>query len=356
VAASPGENIAITKDGEIVGFRAVPPPTEPGLIGTYLYHFNAAVDLLRVNKPGHALRAIDMAIRQSPTIRAKFNRALILLSMGRWPEGFDEYAECETNAVFARPVSQRAIAGGLKQWRGEDIAGRRLLLVHDHGFGDSIMMLRYVRVLKDMGADVVMMMPLELRRLAQQCGPVIEDLCDADYFCPMLHVLGTLRIEPSQVPLAPYLTVDDKLIHKWNTRLDSDTRKTVGLAWSVGVPNKDDYPRQIPLAILIGHFGGPETKLLSVQKQGAEAAHDLGVEVFAFEDFADCAALMLLCDQIVSVDTAALHLAGAVGHPNIVGLLSHWHSWRWLSPLYKNLTLHRHAKPDDWGSALACCR
>jgi hypothetical protein len=272
--------------------------------------------------------------------------------MGRWPEGFDAYRECEAEPPFTRPYSQRAIEAGIKPWRGQDIAGKRLLLIHDHGFGDSIMMFRFVPMLKAMGADVIMDMPKELRSLASQCGTVMDDMCDADYFCPILHVLGALRIKPQDIPLAPYLTVNDKLIDKWNKRLDGSTRKMIGVAWSVGVPNVFDYPRQIPLSMLVEYFGRG-VELISVQKQKAEEASDCGVKVYEFEDFEDCAALMLLLDQIVSVDTAAIHLAGAVGHPNIVGLLSHWHSWRWLSPLYKNITLYRQTRHDDWGSAIA---
>jgi hypothetical protein len=52
----------------------------------------------------------------------------------------------------------------------------------------------------------------------------------------------------------------------------------------------------------------------------AEAALSLATEqagrkLDAFEDFADCAALMSLMDEIVTVDTAAVHLAGAIGIP-----------------------------------------
>jgi ADP-heptose:LPS heptosyltransferase len=90
-----------------------------------------------------------------------------------------------------------------------------------------------------------------------------------------------------------------------------------------------------------------------VQVQGAQEAQALGVKAFEFEDFADCAALMSRMDQIVSVDTAALHLAGAIGHPNVVGLLSHWHSWRWIAPWYESVRLLRQTAHGDWGSALA---
>ena len=62
---------------------------------------------------------------------------------------------------------------------------------------------------------------------------------------------------------------------------------------------------------------------------------------------------MLQMDVIVSVDTAALHLAGAIGHPKVYGLLSHWSSWRWIARWYDNGRLCRQSSDGDWASALA---
>src|SRR5262249_24037241 len=140
------------------------------------------------------------------------------------------------------------------------------------------------------------------------------------------------------------------LANDWHIKLGPKDRKRVGIAWSIGKPSDGDYPREVPLAQLVAALGGAE--LHSVQVQGADEARARGVHVHEFEDFADCSALMMTMDEIVSVDTAALHLAGAIGHPRVYGLLSHWASWRWIAPWYSNVKLCRQAKPDDWSSAL----
>jgi ADP-heptose:LPS heptosyltransferase len=93
--------------------------------------------------------------------------------------------------------------------------------------------------------------------------------------------------------------------------------------------------------------------LISVQQNAVEEAEALGVEHYRFEDFADAAVLMSCCDEIITIDTAAVHLAGAIGHPNVKLLLSHWHSWRWLSPLYQGISFCVQDGPGDWDSALA---
>jgi hypothetical protein len=348
----PSESLSIiSAQGRELGFRAVKPSlSPPGLIECYSSHFSRAAQLMRSNEAAAALDEANAAVALAPTLRARFNRAFILLALGRWREGFAEYADCEQHPLLMRPLSRVAIGHGLRLWQGEDIAGKRLLLIHDHGFGDSIMALRYVATLKAMGADVLLLMPRELERLAAQCAPVIDDFEDADYFCSMLLLLHALAVMPDNIPLAPYLRPDLGLVEKWRKHIDRN-RKTIGLAWSVGVTYANDYPRAIPVEMLAAALAG--IALYSVQIQEAYEAERCGIASFPFEDFADCAAFMAVLDEIVSIDTAALHLAGAIGHKHITALLSHWASWRWLSPWYENITFCRQRAPGDWQGALA---
>jgi ADP-heptose:LPS heptosyltransferase len=107
---------------------------------------------------------------------------------------------------------------------------------------------------------------------------------------------------------------------------------------------------------LVDALGGDlqrAANLHSVQRQGGLEALAHGVRVHEIGDFADCAAMMLAMDRIVTVDTAAVHLAGAIGHPRVELLLSHWASWRWLAPWYANVRFRRQTIADDWDSALA---
>jgi hypothetical protein len=315
-------------------------------IDDYLQHFNRAVALYRDNRLDEALSEADEAVNTAPTLRAKFNRAMILLSAGRWCDGFEEYLRCEEFPPFMRSQVHAALGRGLKPWRGDDLRGKRLLLLHAHGFGDTIMMLRYLPKLVEMGAEIVMEMPPALQRLTKSWSHG----SDGDYFCPILHLLHYLDVTPDSVDCSPYIAVDSDLLKQRHVLAH---RTKVGIAWSVGKPHDGDFPREIALIELVGAFDRGEVELHSVQLQDADEARRLGVQVHEFDDFADCAALMMQMDMIVSVDTAALHLAGAIGHPHVCGLLSHWASWRWLSPWYANVKFCRQTSADDWSSALA---
>jgi ADP-heptose:LPS heptosyltransferase len=76
---------------------------------------------------------------------------------------------------------------------------------------------------------------------------------------------------------------------------------------------------------------------------------DCGAEL---EDFADTAALIDQLDLLISVDTAAAHLAGALGKPVWI-LLPHFPDWRWMldredSPWYPTARLFRQPSVGDW--------
>src|SRR5262249_33834276 len=74
------------------------------------------------------------------------------------------------------------------------------------------------------------------------------------------------------------------------------------------------------------------------------------------KDFSDTAALMASLDLVITVDTSACHLAGALGVP-VWTLLPFSPDWRWLleredSPWYPTMRLFRQPKIGDWRSVV----
>jgi ADP-heptose:LPS heptosyltransferase len=73
-------------------------------------------------------------------------------------------------------------------------------------------------------------------------------------------------------------------------------------------------------------------------------------------DFADTAALMMNLDAVVTIDSAAAHLAGALGVRTYT-LLPHVADWRWgrekeQSDWYPTMRLFRQPKAGDWSGAV----
>ena len=75
------------------------------------------------------------------------------------------------------------------------------------------------------------------------------------------------------------------------------------------------------------------------------------------DDFNDTAAALALCDLVIAVDTAAAHLAGAMGRPVWV-LVPYAPDWRWTregetTPWYPTARLFRQTSLGDWDGVIA---
>ncbi len=133
----------------------------------------------------------------------------------------------------------------------------------------------------------------------------------------------------------------------------------MGLSWAGNPAFRGDRNRSIPFEQLAPLGGIRGVTFFSLQKGDAsqQANHpppgmkliDLGPQL---TDFADTAAVMSLMDLVITIDSSAAHLAGALARP--VWLLLHFvPEWRWLlnrddSPWYPTMRLFRQKSPGDW--------
>jgi hypothetical protein len=296
-----------------------------------------------------ALGYLDLALEYQSTPHAHWNRSQVLLALGRYPEGLEE-AEWRWKLWPNLAGEAHAIASARAPlWSGEPICGNSLVVYHEMGFGDTIMLLRLVPILQEMGAKLTLVLPWPLHKLAAQFeGVEILEQIPVRRFsfrCPMFSLLRALHVTPNSIIGSPYLEVDPELRDKWNRTLEDRPQQMIGVAWAgSGAGHIDEADRSIPWHQFLDLIGGDEEQLICLQQ---------GVH-FHFDDFADVAALASLMDTIVSVDTAALHVAGAIGHKNTYGLLRHSEIWRWrTSSWYPAIKRCRQDQPGDWASAFA---
>ncbi len=315
-----------------------------------------------------ALASYDRALALRPDYAdAHYNEALCRLLMGDFNRGWEKSEwRWETRAAgnqkrnFAQP-----------QWLGSDeIIGKTILLHAEQGLGDTIQFCRYVPLVAERAARVILEVQKPLHELMSTLPGTAQivsrgdPLPDFDIHCPLLSLplaFGTrLETVPSQTP---YLRASSHAVMNWNARLGPKSRPRIGLAWSGRLMHKNDRNRSIGLSALLPLLDFDATY---VSLQQDVRASDMAVlhersGLLHFGDelktFSDTAALMSNLDLIISVDTSVAHLAGALAKPVWI-LLPFIPDWRWLldrddSPWYPTARLFRQDDTREWDNVIA---
>jgi Family of unknown function (DUF6165)/TPR repeat len=323
----------------------------------------------RLGRHEDAIRAYDRALALDP-MRADVqrNRALVLLSLGRYLEGFAEFERRWECSDFVRPDFAQPL------WKGEPIAGKTILLITEQGLGDTIQFIRFAPKVKALGATVLFRCPKRLRKLFAEF-PGIDVLCPGgeplpsfDVYAPLVSLAAIFGTDVDDVPgilPVPYLRAEAELVERWSQRLGprAPGELRVGISWQGNPTYIGDQYRSVPLEAFLPLAAIPGVKLISFQMDdGVEQIARLGrrLRLLDFGEeldrdsgpFQDTAALMSLLDLMVTINSAHVHLAGALGVRTWLALSS-VPEWRWIagrddSPWYPTVRIFEQTTLNDW--------
>jgi hypothetical protein len=271
----------------------------------------------RAGRLAEALPPLELAAAYPDMTGAKLNLGNVYLALGRDAEGWALYDN--------RPerLNSRTRALSFPEWRGQPLAGKRLLIWPEQGFGDQILAARFIPHLAAAGVTLVCQQPLV--RLFAGLGATIVpsggdiSVAGHDYWIlPM-----SLPRWAARAPSAPYLA--------------GRARGTggIGVAWQ-GNPLPDPG-RSLPPELAAKLLSLPGAISLHPQDSGAR-------------DFQDTADIIAGLDLVISIDTSVAHLAGALGKPTLVLLQHHCVDWRWRDnpPWYPSVETLRQPAAGDW--------
>jgi len=322
------------------------------------------------NKPAEAMLCLRKSVEMAPGFAlGHWNLSLALLGFGDFAQGWHEY---EWRWHWDRfPEPRRLLP--LPLWRGEPLAGKRILVWTEQGFGDAIHMVPLAARLLDQGAEVYLEAPKPLVRLLRTSFPAIKVVerpenphaltldTALDYVVPLMSLPDRLNLAKSDLPLMiDYLHGTSEDQTAWRDRLPAGGKPRVGVIWAGRPAHAEDARRSIPFETFRRLFDFDKVSWHSLQVGPAEA--DLqgleGIENLAphLNDFADTAAALAQLDLVIAVDTGAMHLAAACGRPV-------WHlartpgDWRWsledaASPWYPTMRIFRQRGAGDWDQVL----
>jgi Flp pilus assembly protein TadD len=321
---------------------------------------------LELGEPHEAKRAYEAALAIDPEHAWAHNGVgWASLSLGNFRAGWAGFA------VRQRRVEREVRDFEQPVWEGSSLAGKTILIWVEQGLGDTIQFLRYVRLVKDAGARVVIdcyrtLLPI-VRRLncVDQVIATGAPLPPFDVHIPFASLpLACQRLTPSIPRDVPYLAPDPALVEAWSRRCPrSRGVLTVGLVWSGALSRAVARIRHAPLAAFqpLSRVGGVRFVSLQLGPRLDELLAPpagLQVEPVLNESCSldDTAALLQSVDLVISVDTMIVHLAGALARP-VWTLLAVGCDWRWQyagdeCPWYPTMRLFRQTRARDWREVL----
>ena len=331
---------------------------------------NKGVTLHDLKRFDEAIAHYDKALSLKPDYHiASWNKSLSLLLRGDFENGFPLY-ESRWDLAAVGDLGERFF--GKPVWLGgESLRDKTILIYGEQGLGDFIQFCRYVKLVAELGATVILKVPQTLAGLMENLEGVSkllvkgEELPFFDYECPLLSLPVAFKTNLHTIPNAVgYINLNnhpDKIM-EWKARLGLKLKPRVGLVWSGNHHHKNDHNRSLLLREFLP-FLSNQFEYISLQKEVREVDKltlDLNPHILSYasdlNDFLDTAALIDNLDLVISVDTSVAHLSGALGRKTWL-LLPYVPDWRWLldmenSPWYPSMKLFRQPAISDWNSVL----
>ncbi|HKQ28540.1 MAG TPA: tetratricopeptide repeat protein [Burkholderiales bacterium] len=287
-----------------------------------------------------------------PWIRNNF--ALSLTAVGRIREAWVQaearfQLQDKTRNFWSRPPRPR--------WDGGELPGR-LVVLWEQGFGDMLQHLRFLPLAARRTGGIAFVCPAPLTQLVTVSFPFVEllpagrpvrwaafDACIALLSLPLVLGVGW-----ENLPSEPYLSISGRPVNK-------SLPRSVGVVWR---SSAFDPARNCPLAALLPlKDSGFRLASLQLDPSVEEAAllRTHGIESLAGADFHATAQGVAQVDVVLSVDTAPVHLAGAMGCATLL-LLNEPAAVRWMqeradTPWYPSMRLLRKRAAESWDVLVA---
>ncbi len=213
-----------------------------------------------------------------------------------------------------------------KKWQmGDNIKDKIVLVAMEQGYGDIMQFARFIPTLARQCRGVVVeayepLYPLFKATLEKDNITVVRWETETPQFDTWLLV----------ATLGPLLAIDEKKLRQEyrqpyfhlpsgvKKNLDNKKKK-IGINWYSSLIGKDHAARSTNLKNFFPLFEQPNCDIFSLQLGGAEQIKKLGLQAMVYDlsasvdNFLDTASWVAGLDMVITVDTAMVHLCGALG-------------------------------------------
>ena len=330
---------------------------------------NYALALKSIGDYSSSLREYEQIMKIKKTNKVIFHLSLTKLTLGNFKDGYGEYEvrwKVDPLSKATWPIQDREL------WQGQD--GKKLLLWKEQGIGDDILFLGLVMEAYKRTRFLTVYTDSRLISLCERGMPGVVfkpyknkiDDEDFDYHLPMGSLPRLFRsdIKDFENTVTGYLKADKERVESLREELGLGDKKVVGISWK-SIKSLHTQKKSLSLKEFGTLFKDLDIVLLNLQygdvdNEIKEFTKSTGIEVLQCgsvdnrEDLDGLAALIELCDLVVSTSNVTVHLAGALGKETWV-LLPYVANFWWLldrtdSIWYPTLRLYRQKKFQDWST------
>jgi tetratricopeptide (TPR) repeat protein len=327
---------------------------------------------------GNIARATELyeqlLARAPDNMQVRNDYAHSLLARGEFERGWELY-----EARWGAFDSPQHRAYRQPAWKGESLAGKRLLVWDEQGIGDQMLFAGLLPELQAQAGSCAVICEEKLASLFARSFPgmrVVAAKSDAhrallsesfDYQVPIASLGRFFRRTQADFPRhSGYLRADPRKVEAWKERLRAlGPERKIGISWRGGFVGTRRHLRSIDLEAWLPILKTPGVEFVSLQytdcaAEISELREKHGIVLHhwqeAIDDYDETAALVCALDRVVSVCTALIHLTGALGRTAWV-LVPAVPESRYLRegsrmPWYPSVELFRQERYGEWGSVI----
>lgn len=313
-----------------------------------LAYSNAAASFVQMSEWKNAEDVCLMALEANPDDQnAQMNLAHAFLAQGRWREGWEAWGK-SLNSKFRKEW----IYKDESRWEGQE--NKNVIIYGEQGLGDEIFYGSCINDAINISKQVFIDCDPKLEGLFKRSFPdafvygtrqseEIDwiDKYEIDHRCAVGGLPEFFRHDSKEFPRKPYLFADPERMMMWEALFKSWNTKVIGITTHGGNKRTNEKGRELSQEDLQPLLERDDITLVSLDYKDKQIE---GVKYFPFatqsNDYDDTAALIASLDEVIGVNTTALHCSAALGVKTTCLVPKH-HQWRYAQP---SMPWYRHMK------------
>ena len=300
-------------------------------------HFsNCASAYKNLGRFDKAKEYYEKALRLEPAhVNAHFDLATVLLQTGECDRGWEEYEWRFKKEEMLGHIQRYKDIFDAPRYEGQELQNQKVLVHAEQGFGDALMVARYLYELKRRGATVILYLRDGLRELFETL-PCVDEIAVRGEKVPKFDLQIAFMSLPfvldkelkKLTEVYPYFDVKEKY------PLESSKIK-IGIVWGASKTGESYKNKVFDLRHFKAMSKHDSLTLYSLQLgENSSDIEALGMKDViidlskSIDNFHTTAKIINSLDLVITSDTSVAHLAGAMGKKVWI-LLQKVPDWRW---------------------------